>query len=72
MFALFVPGLGVDRISDIFCNILKSRFIAYTEEVCQRHNVAVEQLSVRNASWNPSHRAVVERPAASASPHRDR
>jgi hypothetical protein len=34
MFALFVPGLGVDRISDIFCNILKSRFVTYTQEVC--------------------------------------
>jgi hypothetical protein len=54
MFALFVPGLGVDRISDIFCNILKSRFIAYTQQVCQRYDVAMEQISVCNASWNPS------------------
>lgn len=54
MFGLFVPGLGVDRISDIFCNILKSRFIAYTEQVCQRHGIAVEQVTVRNASWNQS------------------
>jgi hypothetical protein len=52
MFALFVPGLGVDRISDIFCNILKSRFIAYTEQVCQRHGIALEQVTVRNASWS--------------------
>lgn len=52
MFALFVPGLGVDRISDIFCNILKSRFIAFTQEVCKRHGVATETISVRHASWN--------------------
>jgi hypothetical protein len=54
MFALFAPGLGVDRISDIFCNILKSRFIAYTQQVCQRHDVTLKQVQVRNASWNPS------------------
>jgi hypothetical protein len=52
MFALFVPGLGVDRISDIFCNILKSRFITYTQQVCERHGIATELVSVRHASWN--------------------
>jgi hypothetical protein len=52
MLALFVPGLGVDRISDIFCNILKSCFIRYTEDVCARHNVRCENISVRNAQWD--------------------
>jgi hypothetical protein len=52
MFALFVPGLGVDRISDIFCNILKSHFIRYTQQVCERHSVATELVGVRNASWS--------------------
>jgi hypothetical protein len=56
--ALFVPGLGVDRISDIFCNILKSRFITYTQDVCVRYDVAVEQLTVRHARWDPSGRWV--------------
>ncbi|GIG59264.1 hypothetical protein Lfu02_36360 [Longispora fulva] len=52
MFALFVPGLGVDRISDILCNILKSTFVTYTQQVCQQLSVPVEQVAVRNASWN--------------------
>jgi hypothetical protein len=52
--ALFVPGLGVDRISDIFCNILKSRYITYTQEICNRHGVIVEQMTVRHARWNTS------------------
>ncbi len=52
MFALFVPGLGVDRISDIFCNILKSQFIKYTQQVCERHGVSTDMISVRHASWN--------------------
>ncbi|MEV5544039.1 hypothetical protein AB0L13_45295 [Saccharopolyspora shandongensis] len=53
MFALFVPGIGVDRISDIFCNILKDRFIAYTGNVCEKHGVIGEWVTVKNASWSP-------------------
>ena len=33
--AVLAPGLGVDRISDMVCNILKGRYIAYTQEICQ-------------------------------------
>lgn len=51
VFALFVPGLGVDRISDIICNILKARFIAYTRQICTDHGVPTELVAVRNAAW---------------------
>ncbi|GAA3493924.1 hypothetical protein ACWEV9_27360 [Streptomyces albogriseolus] len=51
-FALFVPGLGVDRISDIFCNILKQRFIRYTQRVCAAHGFSGDTVRVRNASWS--------------------
>jgi len=54
MLAVFVPGLGVDRISDIFCNILKARFISYTQWVCGRHNIRFDAIAVRNATWNVS------------------
>ena len=50
--AVFVPGLGVDRISDIFCNILKQRFITYTQQVCQRHDIPVQAIPVRHATWD--------------------
>jgi hypothetical protein len=50
--AVFVPGLGVDRISDIFCNILKNRFITYTQQISQRHNILVETIPVRHATWD--------------------
>jgi len=50
--AVFVPGLGVDRISDIFCNILKERFITYTQQVCGRRNIALEAIPVRHATWD--------------------
>ncbi len=61
IFAVFVPGVGVDRISDIFCNILKSRFITYTKEVCARHGVASESIPVKNASWSSGQGRWIER-----------
>lgn len=54
VFAVFVPGLGVDRISDMFCNIMKARFIRYTQGICADRDIATEVVSVRNAAWQPS------------------
>lgn len=50
--AVFVPGLGIDRISDALCNILKNSFIQYTQQVCARHSITCETMTVRNASWS--------------------
>jgi hypothetical protein len=52
MLALFQGGMGLDRISDVTCNILKRYFIDYTQEVCRRHNIGMQQFQVRNASWS--------------------
>lgn len=72
MFALFVPGLGVDRISDIFCNILKSRFVAYTQQGVpappRRRRAGLGPQRV----LEPVHRAMVQRPPASAPQPGDR
>ncbi len=54
VFALFVPGLGVDRISDMLCNILKARFVAYTRKVCADRGIPTQLVTVRNASWQPA------------------
>jgi len=51
-FSLFCKGLGVDRISDIFCNILKSRFIDYTAAVARRHGVPLDSVLVKHKSWS--------------------
>lgn len=51
-FSLFCDGLGVDRISDIFCNILKARFIEYTLDVANRHGIPLESVPVKHTSWN--------------------
>lgn len=51
-FSLFCEGLGVDRISDIFCDIVKSRFIEYTQAVASRHEVVLAEVPVRAARWH--------------------
>lgn len=52
LFVLFCDGLGVDRISDIFCNIAKSRFIEYTRTVALRGGVALSEVAVRHEKWS--------------------
>jgi hypothetical protein len=52
MLVLFSDGIGVDRISDITCNVLKSYFIRYTQGVCERHDVPMTTFRVRHSGWN--------------------
>lgn len=51
MMAVIVGGLGVDRISDMVCNILKGRFITYTQSICRSLAIPVEVFTVVNAGW---------------------
>jgi hypothetical protein len=44
-------GLGLDRISDMTCNILKSYFIRYTQAVCRRHEIPTTNVLIGNANW---------------------
>ncbi|MGB2567711.1 hypothetical protein ACPFP2_04550 [Micromonospora citrea] len=52
MLGLFQGGMGLDRMSDVVCNVLKSFFIEYTQQVARRHNVPMQPFRVRNASWS--------------------
>jgi hypothetical protein len=46
-------GIGADRISDAVCNVLKHRFITYTQSVAEKHSVPVAAHVVRNARCFP-------------------
>jgi hypothetical protein len=50
--ALFGDQIGPDRIGDMTCDILKSDFIIYTQEICKRHGVPTTSVSVKNADWS--------------------
>ncbi|KOT58979.1 hypothetical protein ADK43_17655 [Streptomyces rimosus subsp. rimosus] len=52
MLTLFQGGMGVDRLSDMTCNILKSYFIEYTQEVVRRHGIPTRPSKVANATWD--------------------
>jgi hypothetical protein len=45
-------GIGLDHIGDMTCNILKSYFIKYTQDVCRRHQVPMTRVLVEHADWN--------------------
>ena len=45
-------GIGVDRIADLACNILKSRFIDYTKAVAARHHLPTESRFIKNAQFD--------------------
>ncbi|MCO1339161.1 hypothetical protein BJH93_09695 [Kocuria polaris] len=51
-FTLFCEGLGVDRISDIFCDVVKAKSIEYTQAVAARHELVLHEVPVRAARWN--------------------
>lgn len=50
---LLVEKINRDRISDIACNILKFKFIQYTQEVCARHGVPMQEFEVVHAGFDP-------------------
>ncbi|MFD9550572.1 hypothetical protein ACFWBG_24520 [Nocardia salmonicida] len=46
---IFVERIGADRISDAVCNVLKCRFVKYTQDVCRRHEIDMGKHRLRNA-----------------------
>jgi hypothetical protein len=51
-FNLFSSGIGLDRISDILCNILKHRFIRYTQKVSKKLGITMEPVAVKHPGWD--------------------
>jgi hypothetical protein len=35
--------VGPDRISDMSCWLLHANFIAYTQDICKKHNIKTKQ-----------------------------
>lgn len=49
---IFCEGIGPDRLSDMTANLLKNRLIAYTQRICNLHNVPMEKQRVQNAYFD--------------------
>lgn len=53
---LFQGRVGPDLVSDVACNVLKQRFISYTQDVCARHAIETQPLPVKHSSWSRENR----------------
>jgi len=51
-FSIFVKGLGVDLISDILLDVLKSKFVEYTQDQCWKHGIALTAERIRPLCWD--------------------
>jgi hypothetical protein len=49
---ILVGGINRDRISDITCNLLKPRFITYTQEVCAALGIHMEDAMIPHAVFD--------------------
>ena len=49
---IFCIGVGPDRLSDMTTNLLKNRFITYTQRICNLHEVPMEKVRVQNAYFD--------------------
>jgi hypothetical protein len=51
-------GIGPDRISDLTCNVLRQRFVSYTQAVAARHKLTTERVTMpafnaTRVAWQP-------------------
>ena len=42
-------GIGADSLSDAVCNVLKYRFIAYTQEIAHRHSIPMAPHKIKHS-----------------------
>ncbi|WP_091553318.1 hypothetical protein [Micromonospora pattaloongensis] len=49
---ILVDRFNRDRISDVICNLLKPRFISYTQRVCEELEIPTEEVEVPHATFN--------------------
>lgn len=49
---IFCIGVGPDRLSDMATNLLKSRFITYTQRICNSYEIPMQKVRVQNAYFD--------------------
>ncbi len=49
---IFCEGIGPDRLSDMTANLLKLRFITYTQRICNIHHIPMKKVRIQNAYFD--------------------
>jgi hypothetical protein len=49
---IFNDGIGPDRISDMTCNVLRPRFIRYTQDIARRHRLKLRRFEIGGAEFD--------------------
>ena len=49
---IFCTGVGPDRLSDMTTNLLKNRFITYTQRICNLYEIPMEMVRIQNAYFD--------------------
>ena len=49
---LFSLGIGPDSISDITANLMKERLVKYTQDICNKYDIPMQEVMLKNASFN--------------------
>jgi hypothetical protein len=50
--AIFCEGIGCDRISDITANILKKEFIKYTQSICKKMRIKMQDFKIKHLEFD--------------------
>ena len=67
---ILCEGIGADRISDIVANVLKPRFVEYTQEVAHRHSIQMQLFNIDHYEMDfDYYRAVNKRVNLPATPN---
>lgn len=53
---IFCTGVGPDRLSDMTTNLLKNRFITYTQRKCNMYDIPMEKVRVKNAYFDSEYK----------------
>ena len=49
---IFCTGVGPDRLSDMTTNLLKTKFIKYTQRICNSYGIPMQIVRVKNAYFD--------------------
>lgn len=60
-YAMFIDGIGPDKISDMTTNIIRGRLLTYTQEQCDLHSVPLHKSVPSGLVWNQANRSWKQR-----------